>query len=631
MSLLAIESAMLKSTTLRLSKGLRPLQGASKITVGSLKRAITVRSISDKPAESFTKLSDENDPQRDAFFKYSWGSWLANDKQEKERRITKFSIEGLTNILNDLHSQSKELAKTLEKGQIPPPTYNANLTVSLPHNSTLKNLGTINPNETVRITSMASIHEGKHHRIYKVDTNLGKSFVLRIPYSLDDENTIGYRLKSEVATMDFAELKLGIKVPKVFCYGINALNPIRQPFILQEYIEGELLMREWNPLMEDDKDGKPNASLKKVIHNLSDLQTKLISMELNEFGSIYFAKDHESNKSAYDGETNPDLQERWKIGPTVERCFWRKKSALDFDQLLKYLGPWSISAPMSVVKNIGLAEAENAKARLALKQAGSSPQEVSKTILEEQISSFENLSKLAPFIFNTDTKTIPNLSELLKPRLRHPDIDPLNVIISNDKEKTPYLFDFEGTSIKPFILQNSPQFVAYDGPKVYNIKEDVPDYEKLSDAEKAQYDFMYKRTRNQYLWESALNERSPKLISAVAPPVKLLRSPYIAAVERKTEEEYLLIDESLIQLKEVWDIFAKNGLVKSPEFPLDISKEQIEKHTNDLNAFHEKLITTPFAATRGWIPQDMFDNLIQAGFLIKDKDGNHTINPDKAS
>lgn len=157
------------------------------------------------------------------------------------------------------------------------------------------------------------------------------------------------------------------------------------------------------------------------------------------------------------------------------------------------------------------------------------------------------------------------------------------------------------------------------------MKEDVPDYEKLSEEERAQYDFMYKRTRNQYLWEAALNERSKQLISAVAPPVKLLRSPYISAVERKSDEEYLLIDEALIQLSEVWDVFAKNGLVKSPTFPIKLSKEQVEKHSKDLNAFHEKLITRPFAATQGWIPQDMFENLVKAGILSKGKDGNYSV------
>lgn len=585
---------------------------------------MATRFISEKPPQTFTKLSDENDPERDAFFKYSWGSWLKNDKQEKDRRVTRFSIEGLTDILNDLYAQSRELTKVTKDGQIKPPSYNPNLTVSLPHNLTAKQVGSVNPNEKVRITSMASIHEGKHHRIYKVDTNLDKAFVLRIPYALDNEKTVAYRLKSEVATLDFADLKLGLKVPKVFCYGANALNPVRQPFILQEYIDGQLLMRDWSPLAEDSEAGKPDESLRKVIEKISDLQKNLLSAEFNEFGSLYFAKDYDSSsKPAYQGESNPDLQNRWRIGPTVERCFWRSKSALKFDEQKKFLGPWSLDSPMDIIKNTGLIEAENARARLALKEACSSPEAVDEVSLKEQITTFENLARLAPSLFNRNTRAIPNVQDLLKPRLNHPDLDPLNVLIS--KEGTPYLLDFEGTSIKPFIIQNAPQFVAYDGLKVYNLKEDVPDYEKLSDGEKVQYDFMYKRTRNQYLWESALNERLPKLISAVAPPVKLLRSPYIAAVEKKIDEEYLLVDEALIQLKEVWEILAKNGLVPTEKYPLEYTKEQIEKHTKDLNSFHEKLVSTPFAATRGWIPQDMFDNLVKAGILVKDASGDYSI------
>lgn len=599
---------------------------SSSVKRGAVASLAAKRFISEKPTETFTKLSDENDPQRNAFFRYSWGSWLKNDKLEKERRTTSFSIEGLTDVLNDLYIQSRELAKTEKEGQIKPPSYNANLTVSLPHNSTTKNVGTINPNDKVRITSMASIHEGKHHRIYKVETNLGKAFVLRIPYALDNENAIAFRLKSEVATLDFADLKLGIKVPKVFCYGVNALNPVRQPFVLQEYIDGELLMRDWSPLAENSEDDKPDPALKDVIEKIADFQKKLLSIEFNEFGSLYFAKDYaESEQPAYEGETNPDLQNRWRIGPTTERCFWRHKSALKFSEQRKFLGPWSINKPMDIIKDTGLVEAENAKARLALKQAQASSEAVDENTLKEQVDTFTNLSKVGPHLFNSQLKAIPNLGDLLKPRLHHPDLDPLNVIIPTGKEKTPYLLDFEGSSIKPFIIQNAPQFVAYDGLKVYNLKEDVPDYEKLSEAEKAQYDFMFKRTRNQYLWEAALNNGVPKLISAVAPPVKLLRSPYIAAVERKADEEYLLIDEALIQLQEVWEVLAKNGLVISGKYPIHFTKEQIEKHAKQLTAFHEKLVATPFAATRGWIPQDMFDNLVKAGILVKDENGDHYV------
>ena len=280
-----------------------------------------VRCISNKPNEVYTELSDENDPQRDAFFKYTWGSWLSNDSQEKEKRLTKFSIIGLTDVISDLLVQSRAQAKeTQDNKSIPAPSYNPNLTVSLPHNLSVANMGTLNPDEALKVTAMASIHEGKHHRIYKVDTNAGKAFVLRIPYATTSEAAISYRLKSEVATMDFADLKLGLKVPKVFCFGANALNPIRQPFVLEEYIEGRLLMRDWTPLEDDAPDKKSHLTkLNKVIEPLSQFQSKLLSIEFNQFGSLYFAKDcPESETPAYDGEENESLQNRWRIGPSVE-------------------------------------------------------------------------------------------------------------------------------------------------------------------------------------------------------------------------------------------------------------------------------------------------------------------------
>lgn len=587
----------------------------------------TKRFISGKPNEVFTKLTDDNDPKRDAFFKYTWGSWLKNDKQQKEKRFTKFSIEGLNRILNDIYIQSSEMAK-VPSDKILPPTFNKNLTVSLVNNVIPKNIGKINPNEKVQVTTMSSIHEGKHHRIYKVDTNLNKAFVLRIPYPLENENTLAYRIRSEVATMDFAGLKLGIKVPKIFCYGVNSLNPVRQPFVLQEFIEGDLLMKDWDPLMEDDS---PNqGKFENVIKQVSDFQSKLISLKLNAFGSIYFGidlKNTDDNEFAnvYDGETNPDLQNRWKIGPSVERCLWRLKSHLDFQKQIKpFLGPWSNKSPMDIIKNTGLLEAENAKIRLALKEAGSSPEVVEPQTLKEQVTTFENLAKIAPNLFNAKTKSIPNIQELLSPRLFHPDLDPMNIIITKESQEA-YLLDFEGACTKPFILQNSPQFIAYEGPKIYDIKEDIKDFDKLSEPEKVQYQFMYKRTRNQHQWEKKLNENNSQLITAVAPPVKLLRSPYIAAVERKTEEEYLLVDESLLQLKEVWDIFAQNDLVKQKKFPLDYTKEDIEKHVKDLQKLHEKLISTPFAATQGWVPQDMFDQLLKSGIIVKQENGDYTV------
>ena len=111
----------------------------------------------------------------------------------------------------------------------------------------------------------------------------------------------------------------------------------------------------------------------------------------------------------------------------------------------------------------------------------------------------------------------------------------------------------------------------------------------------------------------------------MAPPIKILRSPYIAMSECKTDDGYLTIDESLLQLKTIWSDLFENKIVSSKDFPLKFTKEQIEKHIGDMDKLHKKLISTPFAATKGWVPQDMFEALLKDGVIVPDEDGNYVI------
>ncbi|KAH7583942.1 hypothetical protein J7297_03146 [Nakaseomyces glabratus] len=617
---------------------------------GSVMRHISRRNISKEPEKVYTNLADVNDPKRDQFFKYTWGTWLQNDKLEKDKRTTKFSLNGLNSVLDDIYRQATKNTKDNFKSEteiVPQPLTNKNRTVSMPNNIAITKLGTLNPNEkSVTIKTIASVHEGKHHRIYKVQTNLSdeKSFVLRIPYQLDDDKaTISHRIRSEVATLDFLDLQLKMKVPKVICYAADDGNPLGVPFILQEYIDGSLLMKDWNPLMDDkalmvetgegSTENPELASLNKVVKSMADFHAKLNSISFNAAGSIYFKNDSNLNsETVIDNISNDlasNLKDRWVLGPSVERRLWKKKSDLAIEERLKYLGPWkedketSISA--QILRDTAILELKNAEARLAKSEQNGSKDKNTETLIKKQIETFQNVEKISGDLISSEMKAIPNIKDLLKPTIFHPDLDPMNVLIEN-KTETPFMLDLEGAVVKPFILQSSPQFVAYDGPKIYNMKSDIPEFEKLSEEERKHYEFMYKRTRNQFLWEKAVNERLPNLIMTVAPPVKVLRRPYTAVLEQKTDNDYILVDDSFFQLREAWAFFFKNGLVTKEEFPLTFTDEQVKQHADDLNSLHEKLVSTPFAATQGWVPQDMFDNLVRAGVIIKDSTGNFTVN-----
>ena len=596
-----------------------------------VKRLNTARFISNEPTKVFTKLSDVDDSQRDQIFKYSWGTWLKNDKIEKEKRTTRFSIEGLNDVLNALYTESKTAAKTADSGVLPDPIRNPrNSVVILPNNLGIDNVGVLGSGEDfVQLRTISSIHEGKHHRIYLLTTNVpDRAFVLRIPYPRDPPQILSSRIKSEVATADYVAQRCAINTPKVYMYSPDTANPLGTPFILEEYIEGDLLMKKWDPLANDESEGIPPKQLKEVIDLVADIHAKLNSTQFDTVGSLYFKDDIDTAGI----ETPTIIENRWIVGPVTERSFWRQKGNI-LTEIESYVGPWKDGKGIGslMVEKLATIERDNAKHRLALLEAGASSEIDKKDTIEGQIASFERLIKLAPalFSFSTTSPEIPNGDEILKPTLYHPDLDPMNIIISK-KDGEPYLIDFEGSVIKPFILQTSPKFVDYDGPTIFNLKEDIPDYDKLTEDQKLQAQFIYKRTRNQYLWESAMNERLPKLITSMAPAMKLLRSPYTAANERKTDDEYVFLNECMIQLGRFWEDLFKNKLVGVKEYPVEFTEDEITKNTEAMLELNEKLISAPFAATQGWIPQDMFDDLLQNGIIQKDEDGNYSVNPDKA-
>ncbi|AOA61548.1 hypothetical protein PP7435_CHR1-1290 [Komagataella phaffii CBS 7435] len=564
----------------------------------------------------YTSLNDENDPQRDAFFQYTWGTWLKDDKEQKQKRVTRFSIEGVNSLLAKMYDTSRETMKS--SNVLTAPVWDKELKATLlPSNLDLDTMGVLNPNEKIVVTQMASIHEGKHHRVYKLDTNTQKSFVLRLPYNLDGDFYNDVRVKSEAATLDFLRLKLGMKVPKVFAYGADAQNnALRSVFTLMEFIEGDLLMKRWNPLVKDSEGSQ--EQLKSVLDPLADIQRRLLEVTFTKFGSLYFAHDVEESLRKdlpYKGEVDTMLVNRWKIGPSAERVFYR--DGLPAEEVTKFTGPWK----NAIDEVVAVADSALNSVELSLQKDLTQEQE---TILNRAKEVYQDFRSVAPVLFESDlTKSsLPNGTELFLPRLHVPELDPLNVV---DNTAGPYLLDVEGANIKPFILHGYPVFLSYDGPKIYNVNEDVEGYSEMSPEEQRSYDVMYMRTRNQFIWEFALNARCRELVGAVAPAVKMIREPYLAAVRRGADvHHYLNVESSLLALSQMWDSYRAGHLVGAEKFPVkwaeteEAFNQKVQRHREDLIAYQTKIASAPFSATNGWVPQDMFNTLKEQGIIVQD-------------
>lgn len=602
---------MLSRTTRQLVRSARVVGGARLLRVATPLSVTALRHVSSNEGKvSSTRLFDEADPARDHMFSYSWGTWLKNDSAEKAKRFTKFSIQGLNDLFKRVHGiaksdSSSDEIKIVDNCKI----LSNNAEFFLGKEGSLKD-----------VKQIVSLHEGKHHRIYRIEIEgVEKKLILRLPYTLENEIFTKRKLESEVATMDFLSNALNLNIPKVLAYSGDSNNLIGHAFILMEYVEGieGSLMKKWNPLIdsfENRIDAKEAIdSLNEVIEPIADFNKIISDFTFDNYGSIYFKGDCEEgmNKIAFEN------QDRWVIGPTTEAAYYRNKEGLEIEEINKFVGPWNGNEPLKMIDDLVQLELVNLKKQLSDKTAASTDEE-----LRDAIKIFEKMTLISKKMFNIKEgeTLLPNMKELLKPRLSIGDLDPMNVLVLKEGFK---FLDFENCVIKPFLITGYPKFLEYNGNKIFDIEKEVENFEELDEIEKEQYKFIFKRTRNQFLWEVSINKNNKELVGVISPVIKLIRNCYFNVLNFKKNKDALYVENGLIEMGMMWDNYNSNGIVgefKGEENPIKFSEEEIKEYDLKIREYENENSSTPFAATNGWVPQDMFERLQSQGMLVKSGD-----------
>lgn len=567
-----------------------------------------------------TNIFDEADPSRNHMFEYSWGTWLKHDQLEKQKRLTKFSIQGLNDLVKRIESIEKNDSSSKENPDEIKQLENCKV-LSSNMSYFFKNSKDVN-----NIKQIVSLHEGKHHRIYRVEIEgMDKKFVLRLPYTLHSQLFTKRKLESEVATMDFLSNALHLNIPRVLAYSGDYNNSIGHPFILMEYIDDveSSLMKKWNPLIESKEnrldDPEAIEKLNEVIEPLADFDKIVNEFIFDNYGSIYFKGDCPKGLEMIAFKD----QDRWVIGPTVETAYYRNKQFVNEDDLNKYVGPWKKDQPLKMIKDLVQLELHNLKIRLSVVESGANAIEGdTKEGLEYCIKIFEKFDTIADEMFNlTEGETlIPNVQELLKPRLLIGDLDPMNVLIRSEGKGFEFV-DFENCIVKPFLISNYPKFLEYNGVKIFNLNQDIENFNELDEIEQEQYKFMFKRTRNQFLWEVAINKRSKELVGVISPVIKLIKNCYINMLNFKNLKDSLYVENGLIEISTMWDHYNTNGIIgkfKGEENPIKFSEEEIKEFGEEISEYEIENSSKPFVATNGWVPQDMFKRLQEQGMIIRD-------------
>lgn len=512
---------------------------------------------------------DDPNPNVEGFFNYTWGRWLADDKRKKSERETRFSLKGLAEIVKD---------------KIP-------ALIDAP----------VNPEKQIK--TIAPYHEGKHHKIYKVDLVDGRSFCLRIPYAIGPKQYRDARMKSEVATMDFLQKKHKMRIPSVYAYSSNRANPLESEYMITDFIKGDLLMKSWNPANTDIQ--AKSQTIKPIV----DFMDSILTTQFNKFGSLYFTEHVPSNLQndlPYDNEKDKQLIDRWRIGPTTESRFWKGSST----KLTKDLrGPWkSVNQYLEATAQVQLTYIEELLYNSG--SVASAGPEIEQ--LQRAQTTFERYAKIAPQLFKDEDK-LP--SQLFSARLYHPDLNPMNVVMQN--QQNPFLLDFECTAIRPFLLHGVPGFVKHNGPKIYNREQDVPDYDQLSVEEQRSIDHLMAQTQNQfafeYLFKSSQHE---DLFMAFLPNVKR-RQQLVEAALAASATSYVDLDYDMYMLSHEWHFLVNNNR----EFAVEYLDEDVKVIAEENDVWNDYVMRNPFIETKGWLPTSMFDKYLKEGILVKSNDG----------
>lgn len=147
----------------------------------------------------------------------------------------------------------------------------------------------------------------------------GKSVLARLPYpSTVPEH---YTVASEAATLDYIRLH-GLRTPEVYAWCSTKANPIGAEYIIMEKLDGTPLGDKWFSMTPKEQ--------YKIMTQILEWETRLMSLEFPASGSLYYTKDLPfGRRTTLDGPNGM----AFCIGPISHYSWWHgERGIMDIDR-----------------------------------------------------------------------------------------------------------------------------------------------------------------------------------------------------------------------------------------------------------------------------------------------------------
>ncbi|SMR44865.1 unnamed protein product [Zymoseptoria tritici ST99CH_3D1] len=384
------------------------------------------------------------------------------------------------------------------------------------------------------IVSFEKLGEGAANRAFAIQFRDGFKLVARIPYLVTEPRQ--QIVASEAATMTFLRSK-GLPVPAIYGYSATADNPTETEYIFLEFCPGRNLASLWVDMDEHHRS--------RFIRSLVDLERRLFEIRLPASGSLYFLRDLSAacEKVAVDsGDASSSAS--YYVGPSTSLPLWYgRRSGLDVDR-----GPYTET---KTVLNAG------AKKEIEYLARHGRPLLPFNRMLRETF----NLEKQQPSIhldslqkyLKISEALIPSGEALVRPVIRHPDLRPSNIFVSDDYEITSFI-DWQNATILPLFLQSGP-LDDFDSLGSASRLETSPRPDGLaasSEDSRLEQLELFSKQQLHHLYMTETSKNNPTHYEALSIPFAVGRRKTYDLSSAPWQGDNVPLRSSLIFLKQQW-------------------------------------------------------------------------------
>ncbi|KAH7128505.1 kinase-like domain-containing protein [Dendryphion nanum] len=458
---------------------------------------------------------------------------------------------------------------------------------------------------TSDIKSFRKLGEGGFNRVFEISMNDGSSVLARLPYP----STLPRRLAvaSEVATLSFVR-NHGIPTPRVLGYSVND-NAVGAEYILMEKLPGKPIGDAWFGLSEQER--------LKVLLQIVQLETKFFTIDLPASGSIYYSHDLPPNTPKID---IPGSDGGLCIGPYAALRWWfGERGNLDTDR-----GPHA--DPRLVLQTP--AEKELAwirvygRHRFPFERAYRETFNYEKQNPEDHANSLMDYIRLAPLL-------VPICSKLNLPVLRHPDLQPNNIFVSEDLSITG-LIDWQHSLVLPtFLAAGMPNsFQNYDDEQSMSfVPPQLPDdFESLDEDERLEAQEQFRRRHVHFFYLGFTQQMNEPHWHALNQETGLLKRRIFNDAGAPWEGLNTPLQMDIVRVSQNWSKVAHtNSDGTIPAFPIALGDQEKQKRIaldeslREVDSEMGRINGVLGVASDGWTSNELFERAKGRARLIREE------------